>query len=196
MTRTVTLLAAALVSTSFSNSANAGYRQIDELAMRVQRQSTKLIYEFQMHFSRAPGYRHLMSDARDLHRLASHIHEVAHYRGRIRHLQSDLRQLDRSFHHLEDLVVDIKRNSHCGQIRGRIGHVRQLMNRMEDNIHRLRDEVRELNSGCNGRYDRHQVRRHPVPDYRQPYRTSQPSFAVRLGSSGFYFDGRNVRFGY
>ena len=203
MTRTLTLAFAAIVSTSLTNSANAGYRHIDELAVKIQRQSVKLIHEFRSHYSRTPEFRHLIIDARQLHRLAQHVHELAHHRGSILHLQSDLRELDRSFHHLEEIVERIERNAchyRAGHIRGRTKHVRKIMNRMANNIHHLQEDVDEMAAVCPSRHnpyrvDRHEVRR-PNLDYRSAYRTAGPTFGVRFGSSGIYWNGNQMRFGY
>lgn len=202
MTRTMMFAFAAIVSTSFSSTATAGYRHIDELACRIERQSVKLLQEFRSHYSHSPVSRYLIADARNLHRVARHVHEIAQYRGSVRHLRSDVRELDRAFQHLQEVVDSIRHDARChcsGHVHGRTRHVRKIMRRMDDNIRDLRDEVRELASRCDSRRPTHYRERHvvqrPIPDYPRPPRTYGPSVGVRFGSTGLFWDGNQIRFG-
>ncbi|TWU04223.1 hypothetical protein [Stieleria varia] len=137
----VGLFFATLATPSFADT----YHHIDEVAVTIERQA-RLIVEETRHYIHTPEYRHLVSDAQDMCRLASHMHEVAHHHGSLAHLESDLRQLDAEFHHLEGLFdrIEIRAAHGQGHIHGGTGHVRSLLDSIEDNIHHLQDDVRSL----------------------------------------------------
>jgi hypothetical protein len=155
---TRTILTAALVGFAFTPAARADtYGHIEILAHQLDRYATRLDGEFAAHYRYSPEYGHLKSDAREMARLARHVHEVAHGHGSLSHLESDLRQLDRLFHHVEDLVDDIELHStyhgyHSrfggyhggGHVHGGGGEVRGLLHAIEDTLHHLQSDVREL----------------------------------------------------
>ncbi|MCA9216695.1 MAG: hypothetical protein KDB27_26680 [Planctomycetales bacterium] len=133
-----------------ATSANAAsYHHIDELALRIARNSTSLFREFRLHYRHVGEYAHLITDAREMRALASHTHEVAHHRGSLNHLAHDLGELDQAFHHLENLLDEIEANSHhggyhSGHIHGDTNHVWALMHAIEQDLHHLRDDVEAM----------------------------------------------------
>jgi hypothetical protein len=157
---TRTILTAALAAFAFTPAAQADtYGHIEILAHQLDRYASRLDQEFALHYRHSPQYAHLKSDAREMARVAEHVHEVAHAHGSIAHLESDLRQLDRLFHHIEDLVDDVELHSahggyhgyhnrfgsyHGGGHAGHGGEVRRLMHAIEDTLHHLHSDVREL----------------------------------------------------
>lgn len=145
-TLTKTLAAFGFIITTFSASASADtYHHIDELALTIDRQAKLLVSE-SVHYRHTPEYRHLVSDARDLCRLATHLHEVAHHHGSLAHLESDLSQLDAKFHHLESVFHRVERAASYGHghVHGHTSHVWELLHSIENNIHHLQDDLRSL----------------------------------------------------
>ena len=177
------------------------YRHIDELALRMQRQSREIYYELAERHTRLPGYGHLRSDAARLYRLAQHIHEVAHRRGSVRHLQDDLRDADRLFHHMGELLERRVRHAHghrctdlhCGCRAPRpSGRLRSLMRQLENTLHHLQDDIDDLVS----HNDHGPVYRpFPAPDrYRgqNPYtyrQQVQPTVRYDFNRGGVSFSG-------
>lgn len=134
-----------LVTLCSSSSFADTYSHIDELALSIQRQSLAIERECR-HYRHTPEYRHLVTDAREIHELAEHMHEVAHHPGSLAHLESDLRELDSEFHHLESVFDRVEREATHGHghIHGGTSHVRRLLNSMESSIHHLQEDVRSL----------------------------------------------------
>lgn len=125
----------------------ASYSHIDRLALELRGDAGRLYSEFRQHYRHAAHYRHLISDASQMYRLADHIHDLAH-RGTLGHMDSDLEKLDRLFHHLEGLVDEIEHDArhdhfgHGGHTHGNTRHVRRLLDQMEDTLHHLHDDIR------------------------------------------------------
>ncbi|WP_442511531.1 hypothetical protein SH528x_003212 [Novipirellula sp. SH528] len=141
-----TLAACALCLTAFSSPAVANtYQHIDHLALQIAMQSNQLVGETR-HYQHTPEYRHLVSDARDMARLADHIHELAHHQGSVSHLNSDLAQLDAKFHHLESLFDGIEHRAARGyrHVHGNTSHVKLMLNSIENNIHHLREDIQSM----------------------------------------------------
>ena len=141
-----TAFAIGCLVTGFSTTASAAvYRHIDELACNIERNSNRLVSEVRQ-FRFSPDYRHLVQDARDMARLADHIHDLAHHHGRLEHLEADLADLDRKFHHLQGLIRHIERGAGCryGQFHSRPSRVGRLLHAIEDDIHHLQDDIRSL----------------------------------------------------
>ncbi len=159
---TKTFVAFSLAITGLSATSYADtYDHIDQLALRIAQQSHQLVDESR-HYRHTSEYPHLVSDARDMARLADHMHEVAHHHGSVAHLAADLANLDAKFHHLESLFAQIERRARCGygHIHGNTAHVQSLLHSLEDNLHHLQDDVRLL---------------------RQPIHTVQPVVVARPG---------------
>jgi hypothetical protein len=126
-------------------------RHIDELSYQLERQIARLGREFNAHYRHTPNYRHLMNDARDMYRLAGHIHKIAHYEGDLHHIRHDLRDLDRLFHHIERLVGGTEghaaHNPHTGgHVHGHTGHVFGLLADIERTLHHLMADVDRLSA--------------------------------------------------
>ncbi len=137
-----TAAAVALTAMTFGGeaSAQAPARHIDDVAFRLARQADEVLREVNTHFRRAPQYRHLASDVREMARLARHIHEVAHRGGSLRHLRSDVRDLDRLHHHAEDLVGEMARFG--GIDRRALRHITGEMRQMHGLIVHLQRDLR------------------------------------------------------
>lgn len=153
------------------------YRHIDQLALKIQRNSKRLLRETK-HYRHSSGYRHLVADTQSLYRLAGHIHEVAHFEGNFNHLQRDVRQLDREFHHLESVFERIEHDAiyDIGHIHGNTAHVKRLLNSIEDSIHHLAEDVATIRRRMN--------RRRPVcdaPIHIQPIRRPVPGHGHGYG---------------
>jgi len=123
--KTIATTAATLLATTafFAGSAQAAAGgHMDDLAIQLQRETSRLCRELRFHFRLAPGYRHLYSDAYDMYSLSAHIHEVVHHHGDIGHVRSDLAKLDRLFHHFEDLVAGLAFHAPVGHAGHGIHH--------------------------------------------------------------------------
>ncbi|QDV45678.1 hypothetical protein Enr13x_55570 [Stieleria neptunia] len=135
------LLAAFVSPSAFADT----YRHIDDLASDIERKSRQIEKETR-HYRHTPEYRHLVEDARDMRRLADHMHDVAHDHGSLAHLESDLQELDAKFHHLESVFDRVERRAFHGHghVHGDTSHVKRLLNAIEDDIHHLQDDLRSL----------------------------------------------------
>jgi hypothetical protein len=181
---TKTLAAFGLVLTALSASASANtYQHVDQLALSID-QKAKLIIGESRHYRHAPEYRHLVTDARELSRLASHMHELAHHHGSLAHLESDLSQLDSEFHHMESVFdrVELRAAHGHGHIHGNTSHVKGLLNSIEEDIHHLQEDLRSMRTPV------HAVQ--PVVVQRPSIYTTQQSghwngYNTRPHSSGF-----------
>ena len=135
-----------LVASAFTAQASADtYEHIDRLAVRVER-SARLLNNEIRHYRHTPEYAHLRADAKEMRRLASHMHETAHHEGSLKHLATDLAELDTSFHHFESVLERVEHNSAYGHghVHGNTAHVRRLMRSIENDIHHLRNDVNSL----------------------------------------------------
>ena len=152
--RTSVVIAIAAFGLSFaSNTAQAGtYEHIDELAGELQGLSTKLGREFRDHYRHAPQYKHLAAHAKDLRRLAGHIHGVAHEDGDLAHIHDDLHELEGVFHEVEELVGEIEHAAEHGEghTHGDTRAVRRLLGKMDDAIHHMLEDLEEMTSGGHG----------------------------------------------
>ncbi|GAA5504672.1 hypothetical protein [Novipirellula caenicola] len=167
-----TFASLALCLTAFCSTASADtYDHIDQLALKIAVQSNQIVRETS-HYRHTPEYVHLLSDARDMARLADHIHELAHHHSSVSHLDRDLAMLDSKFHHLESLFDAIEHRAAYGHghIHGHTSHVRMLLNAIENNIHHLQADIRTLRT----------------PVYATPYSSNWGGYSSRWG-------GYNVR---
>jgi len=156
MTLIRTTLAVAIATfgiTFASNTAQAGsFEHIDELAGELQGLSSKLAREFRDHYRHSPGYRHLAADAREMRKLAGHIHEIAHYEGDLHHIHDDLHELEELFHHVDGLVDEIEHEAEHGHghVHGDTRHVRRILRDMDGALHHMLEDVEEMNHGSHG----------------------------------------------
>jgi hypothetical protein len=144
-TLTKTLAAFGLLITCSAPAMADTYHHIDQLALSIDRQAKQIVRESR-HYRHTPEYRHLVADAREMCRLADHLHEVAHHHGDLAHLASDLNELDAQFHHLASVFDCIERRAAhgTGHIHGETSHVRALLNSIEDDIHHLQEDLESL----------------------------------------------------
>lgn len=158
--------AAACLLTVLPGSAFAGHvRDVDELANELQRDMAQICREVRVHFRHTAEYRHLYKDAYDMYSRAVHIHDVAHHMDRraLGEIEQDVAALDDLYHHVEELVSQLKRRSgghghdirHGGRGRGRVEfrhggsgvngfHLRQLIRMLDhagDTLHTLQEVV-------------------------------------------------------
>lgn len=135
-----------LVASAFTAQASADtYEHLDRLAVRVERSARLLVSEMR-HYRHTPEYAHLRADAKEMRRLASHMHETAHHHGSLKHLARDLAELDSSFHHFESTFARVEHNAAYGHghVHGNTAHVRRLIRSIENDIHHLREDVNTL----------------------------------------------------
>ena len=89
-----TIAALGIIATTWFSTASAdNYRLIDDLALSIARKSRLVVSETE-YFRNTPQYRYILSDAREMCRLADHIHEVAYRHGKSAYLVSDLGELE------------------------------------------------------------------------------------------------------
>ncbi|WP_153558724.1 hypothetical protein [Roseimaritima sediminicola] len=185
---TKSLLTLTLLTTGSLSTAQADtYEHIDQLALRIAGNARRLIPETR-HYRHTHEYRHLLSDARDLERLADHLHELAHHHGSLHHMQADVASLDRRFHHLEDLIESIERHSRHGHghVHGHTEHVWSLLHAIEDDLHHLQEDLRTLSGTA-----RHHSGRIVVP---QPIIVDPPVVHPHVDSHRSRWGGYNPGF--
>ena len=122
------------------------FRHIDQLAVKIQRTTKRLISEVR-HYRDTPAYGHLLADSREIYRLATHIHDLSHFQGRLAHMESDLQELDRKFHHLESVFDRVEHDAEFygdGRIRGNTAHVKRLLDSIADLIHQMRSDIADI----------------------------------------------------
>jgi hypothetical protein len=218
LTSTLCMPLGLLVLSTFATTASADtYDHIDELACSIERNSDRLLSEVRR-YRHTPEYAHLVSDARDMERLADHIHDLARRHGSLHHLQSDVADLGCKLRHMEATFDRVERNASrgYGHVHGDRCQVRHLLGLIERDLHYLQSDLRELAAPV--------VVRRPVvggPVYNRPvvntrptwsgYGHHTPSFGVPVhgtnrwsgynvgtGSSGFgrpYSSGRTISIG-
>ena len=196
----VALIVTFVSSGMFSQNAEAASsRHLDNMAVRLQGQAREMIGELRLHYRHAGEYRHLISDAYEIYRLATHIHDLTHHHSGIRHVRADIDSLDRKFHHLEDLVSHIDHHPHGGHVHGNTYHVHEMLEAMEGTLHHLQEDIEELADPHHGHG--HNVVQ-PRPQYRGPSRRG-PSHGAhghgsRNGHSGIRIgnDRFSIRFSF
>lgn len=179
--RVMGLLIAGFVWGMGSNQAQADeFRHIDQSAVKIQRTTKRLINEVR-HYRHTSAYGHLLADSREIHRLATHIHDISHFDGQLAHMERDLRDLDRKFHHLQSVFHQVEHDAEFfggGHIHGNTAHVKRLLNTIEDSIHQMRSDIAVIRR----RMSFHRgddFCRHSRPVYR-------PSYGVHGSRSNIY----------
>ena len=193
--RVMSLLIASLVWGMGSSPANADeFRHLDQLAVKIQRTSKRLIGEMK-HYRHTSEYGHLIADSQEIYRLATHIHDVTHFEGRLTHLESDLRELDRKFHHLESVFERVEHDARFGaggHVHGNTAHVKRLIDSIEDSIHHMRADIIEIRRRMSfHRDDDCYLNTRPV--YRTHYGGSYGNRGNLYGGVGFTIGGGSSR---
>ena len=169
------------------------FRHIDQLAVKIQRTTKRLISEVR-HYRDTPAYGDLLADSREIYRLATHIHDLSHFHGRLAHMESDLRELDRKFHHLESVFDRVEHDAEFygdGRIRGNTAHVKRLLNSIADSIHQMRSDIADIRRRMSlGRGD--DFCHGPRPVYRPSYGLHGSRGNV-YGGIGFTIGGGSSR---
>jgi len=135
-----------VVASAFAAQVSADtYEHLDRLAVRVER-SARLLTSEMRHYRHTPEYGHLRAVAKDIRKLAAHMHKTAHHHGSLKHLKIDLAKLDSSFHHFESTFERVEHDAAYGHghIHGNTAHVRRLMRSIENDIHHLQEDVDTL----------------------------------------------------
>jgi uncharacterized protein (UPF0335 family) len=135
--RTVSLSAVIALGLFAAQPAKADHRhdlnRIDELSRRIESEGRQLLAEI-----RGVGFgdhrvRSAFSEVAEIVRLASRIHDAAHFGG-------SRRQLDRDVHALKDLVHHVEEHvDHHRHLRRHIERIDRLTHDLEDRIHDLAD---------------------------------------------------------
>jgi len=165
--KTTLLSTAALIATStlFTGTAFADhYQHMDEMANQLRNLSSRAAWEVHDNFRGSRDFRHLYSDMYEMYTLSDHIHELLHHGRNLNHIREDVEALDRTFHHVEELVAQIRPADDFhfhGGFHGGHGHfapsgptrsdllrLRAVMDRMEDVLHHLQDDLRQLTVGA------------------------------------------------
>jgi uncharacterized membrane protein YgcG len=144
--KTITSLFTLLVMSAFTTQVNADeYHHIDQLAVKIQRTAKRLLRET-VHYRHTAEYGHMVADANEIYRLATHVHKVTHFEGNLNHLQNDVDELDRQFHHLNGVFDRIEHNAAygSGHVHGNTAHVKRLLDSIEDSIHHMTDDLQEI----------------------------------------------------
>jgi hypothetical protein len=144
--KTIASLFTLIVMSATTAQVNADdYHHIDRLAVKIQKTSKQLLRE-SVHYRHTPEYRHMVADANEMYRLATHVHEVSHFEGNLRHLQNDVANLDRQFHHVESVFDRIERNAAYGNghVHGRTAHVKRLLISIQDSIHHMQVDLKQI----------------------------------------------------
>ncbi len=177
---TITAALSITFAGGFTSTASADvYNHLDRVALRILKKSERLVKETE-HYRNTPQYRHLLSDAREMCKLATHIHEVTHFEGNLRQLQRDVYQLDQVFHHVEGLFDQIERQAAygIGHIRGNTRHVKNLLNQIEREIDCLHDDIAKIR----------RTNAFAAPVY-QAYRPSPYGYGFSLNDASRYHRG-------
>ncbi len=111
------VITATLVTTSSIATGNAQAVDdvhVDNLAYSLKVQTVRISRELRYHFRCAPQFRHLYQDVCDMYTIADRIHRNTRYALIRPHatstwcLASDVAELDRLFHHVQELVDEMK----------------------------------------------------------------------------------------
>ncbi|MDG2380847.1 MAG: hypothetical protein P8N76_04180 [Pirellulaceae bacterium] len=141
------ILTTVTILSSSSTTSGASFHHIESLALNLVRQSSALTREFKYHYRHTPEYRHLVSDARELHRRANHVHNLSHRSCSLEHMRIDLQQMDHFFHHLKETLDRVAMNAdrhHRGHVNRKTRHTYQIVRRIEEDLHHLRDDVEAM----------------------------------------------------
>ena len=141
-----TIAALGIIATTWFSTASAdNYRLIDDLALSIARKSRLVVSETE-YFRNTPQYRYILSDAREMCRLADHIHEVAYRHGKSAYLVSDLGELEARLHHLAGVFDQIERSSgyEYRRVASRTARVKSLLGSIAKDVRYLGDYITPL----------------------------------------------------
>ena len=140
--------ATTLLSISFglSSIVSAGnYDRIDRLAVRIQKNSQRLLEET-TNYRRVPEYRGLVQDTCLLRDTAIHIHDVTHFEGNLRQLKRDVALIDQTTHHLKGLVghIDAQSSHGYGHTKVNTRRAKNLLKQIDRDVDSLSDELAKV----------------------------------------------------
>ncbi len=129
-----------------ASQANANdWHHIDQMALKVQRQTRQLVTE-ERHYRSSRHYGELLRCTNRLAAISAQVHDLAHHAQCPRTLRNYVDGMDGMFHKVENLFDHIEDDAAhgFGRVRGNTAHVKQLLNSIEDCIHHLQDDLRFL----------------------------------------------------
>jgi hypothetical protein len=135
--RTVSLSAAVALGLLAAQPAQADHRhdldRIDELSRRIESEGRQLLAEIRGIGLADPRVRSAFGEVADVVRLASRIHDAAHFGG-------SRRQMDRDVHTLKNLVHHVEEHlDHNRHLRRHIERIDNLTHDLEERVHDLAD---------------------------------------------------------
>jgi hypothetical protein len=135
--RTASLAAALVAGFVFASPALADHRhdlsRIDELSRRIESEGRQLLAEIRGFGLVDHRIRSAFGEVAEIVRLASRIHDAAHYGGSRRQMDRDVHALQALVHHVEDHL------DHVRHLRRHIERIDRLTHDLEDRIHNLAD---------------------------------------------------------
>jgi hypothetical protein len=135
--RTATFAALATLGLFAAQTARADHRhdleRIDTLSQRIQDESRQLYGEIRSVAFGDPNLRAAQNEVADIYRLASRIHDAAHYGGSRRQMDRDVHALKQLVHHSEEHL------DHHRHLRRHIERIDRLTHDLEDYVHKLSD---------------------------------------------------------
>jgi hypothetical protein len=109
---------------------HSDYERIDNLARRVQSESSQLYSELR-HAGSSANLQQARTEVAEIYHLAGRIHDTAHFGGSRRQLDRDVHALERLVHHVQEHL-------------SRHGHFRRHMDRIDSLTHQLEDRIHDL----------------------------------------------------
>jgi hypothetical protein len=162
MNKTILATTVMTISALFAGTAKADhFEHLDGVAIDLRNQASRAAWEVRNNFRGTPEYQHLYRDVYEMYSTANHIHELIDRGVDIDHLRADVRTLDRLFHHVEDVVRNIRPagdfdfhgRGFRGHLHGAMGpsrndlrRLRGLLAEMEDSLHHLNDDLRAFDA--------------------------------------------------
>lgn len=140
-----TILAIALLVGAASQANANDWHHIDQMALKVQRQTRQLVTE-ERHYRSSRHYGELLRCTNRLAAISAQVHDLAHHAQCPRTLKTYVNEMDNMFHKVEDLFDHIEDDAArgIGCVRGNTAHVKRLLDSIEDCIHHLQDDLRYL----------------------------------------------------
>lgn len=114
---------------------------IDELAIQMQNDASRVCWEMFHHFRAAPGYRVIYREAYEMYTTSRYIHSLAHHGAQMTTVRRTVQGLDGLFHHLEGDFRGLKAWSESRHRHVSTAHLRTAMSRMNQTLHALYDAV-------------------------------------------------------
>jgi hypothetical protein len=140
-----TILAIALLVGAASQANANDWHHIDQMALKVQRQTRLLVTE-ENHYRSSRHYGELLRCTNRLAAISAQVHDLALHGQCPRTLKTYVNEMDSMFHKVESLFDRIEHDAArgIGCVRGNTAHVKRLLNSIEECIYYLQDDLRYL----------------------------------------------------